>query len=55
MDTFNPFQANVPCLYTLKTSQNLWFSDVFRGYGNGALAWNGLSIAINIATGSIDQ
>ena len=28
---FNPFQANVPFLYPLKTSDNLWFSDVFRG------------------------
>ena len=30
---FNPFQANVPFLYPLKTSDNLWFSDVFRGGG----------------------
>ena len=28
----NPFQANTPFLYPLKTSENLWFSDVFRGY-----------------------
>ena len=26
-----PFQANVPFIYPLKTSENLWFSDVFRG------------------------
>ena len=34
----NPFQANVPFLYPLKTSENLWFSDVFRGYRKGTLA-----------------
>ena len=28
----NPFSANVPLLYPLKTSENLRFSDVFRGY-----------------------
>ena len=39
----NPFQANVPYLYPLKTSGNLWFSDVFRGYRKGTLAWNGLN------------
>ena len=33
----NPFYANVPFLYPLKTSENLWFSDVFRGYRNGTL------------------
>ena len=26
----------------LKTGENLWFSDVFRGYRNGILPWNGL-------------
>ena len=38
----NPFHANVPFLCPLKTSENLWFSDVFRGYRNGTLAWKGL-------------
>ena len=33
----NPFYANVPFLYSLKTSENQRFSDVFRGYGNGSL------------------
>ena len=28
---------NVPLLYPLKTSENLWFSDVFKGYGSGKL------------------
>ena len=38
----HPFQANVSFLYPLKTSENLWFSDVFRAYRKGALAQNGL-------------
>ena len=40
----NPFQANVPFLYHLKTSENQRFSDVFREYRKGTLAWNGLSL-----------
>ena len=31
----NPFHINVLFLYLLKTSENLWFSDVLRGYGEG--------------------
>ena len=31
----NPFHTNVPFLYPLKTSENLWFFDVFRGYRYG--------------------
>ena len=38
----NPFLANVPILYPLKTSETLWFSGVFRGYKMGTLAGNGL-------------
>ena len=34
----NPFQANVPFLYSLKTSENRRFSDVFKEYRQGALA-----------------
>ena len=33
----NLFQVNVVFLYPLKTSENLWFSDVFRGYRKGTL------------------
>ena len=33
----NPFQRNAPLLYSLKTSVNLWISDVLRGYRNGTL------------------
>ena len=35
---FNPF------LYPLKTSENLWFSDVFKGYRKRLVAWNGLRL-----------
>ena len=28
-------RATSPFLYPLKTSENLWFSDVFKGYKNG--------------------
>ena len=38
----NPFLANVPILYPLKTPKNLWFCGVFRGYKMGTLARNGL-------------
>ena len=38
----NPFQANAPFLYPLKTSENHRFSGVFRGYRNGELAGTGL-------------
>ena len=42
--SINPFQTNAPFLYPLKTSENLQFSDVFRGYRKGTLAWNWLII-----------
>ena len=29
---FNSFEANVPLLYLLKTSENERFSDIFMGY-----------------------
>ena len=38
----NPFLANIPILYPLKTPENLWFSGVFRRYEMGTLAKNGL-------------
>ena len=38
----NPFHATRLFRYALKTSENLKFSDVFRGYRNGPVAWNGL-------------
>ena len=41
---FNPFHANDLFWYSLKTSENLWFSDVFRGHQKRSVAWNGLNI-----------
>ena len=38
----NPFLANVPILYPLKTPENQKFSGVFRGYKMETLARNGL-------------
>ena len=38
----NPFHVNVLFLYLMKTSENLSFSDFFRGYRNRTLAWKGL-------------
>ena len=32
--------------YLLKTLENLWFSDVFRGYRKISVAWNGLIISL---------
>ena len=40
------FRVDVPFIYPLETSENFWFSDVFRGYRNGTLAWNGLRLGI---------
>ena len=38
----NPFSTNIPFLYPLKASENLWFSNIFRGYKSGTLVENGL-------------
>ena len=35
-------ESTVTILYTLKTSENLWFSGVFRGCKIGKLVRNGL-------------
>ena len=39
----NPFYTADLLWYPLKTSENLWFSDVFRGYQKRSVAWNGLT------------
>ena len=39
----NPFHVTGLFQYPLKTSENLWFSDVFRGDWKRPVAWNGLS------------
>ena len=43
-NAINPFLANVPISYPLKTPENLWFSGVFRGDEMGTLTRNGLRI-----------
>ena len=44
---FNTFHATDLFWYPLKTSQNLWFSDVFRRYQKKSVAWNGLKPTCN--------
>ena len=39
---FDPFHFTDLFWYPLKTSKNLGFSDVFRGYQKREVAWNGL-------------
>ena len=39
----NPFSSSAPLLYPLKTSENLWFSYVFRRYKSGNLVENALN------------
>ena len=41
-DSFNSFHATGLFSCLLKTSETLWFSDVFRGYQKSLVAWNGL-------------
>ena len=41
-DDVNPFHSASHFLYPLKTSENLWFSNVFRGYRKRPVAWFGL-------------
>ena len=40
MNILKPFHTNGLFLYPLKTSENPWFSVVFRGYRNKSLAGN---------------
>ena len=40
---FKRFSTNVPILDSLKTPENLRFSDVFKGYRSGTLVENGLA------------
>ena len=42
LNIVNPFLANDPILYPLKTPENQRFSSVFREYKIATLAWNGL-------------
>ena len=40
----NPFSTNAPLLHPLKTSENLRFSHLIKGYRSGTLVQNGLII-----------
>ena len=42
LELLNPFHVIAFFLYTLKTSENLWFSDVFREYRERPVSWNRL-------------
>ena len=41
--SINPFHVTGLFGYLLKTSENLWFRDVFRGYRKRPVTWNGLT------------
>ena len=40
----NPFHATGLFLNPMKTSENLWFSDAFRGYKKRPVPWIGLTV-----------
>ena len=42
----NQFHAAGLFLYPLKTPENLWFSDIFRGYKKRLVAWNGWRLVL---------
>ena len=46
--SINSFHATGLFRCPLKTSENLWFSDVFRGYRKRPVAWNGLRVGLNL-------
>ena len=41
--SLNPFQTSVACYTPWKHQKTFRFSDVFRGYRNATLGWNGLT------------
>ena len=47
LSNFDPFSTNVPLLYPLKTSENVQFFYVFRGYRAETMVETGLSITVN--------
>ena len=51
-DCINPFSTSVLLLYPLKTSENFWFSHVFRGYRSGTLVENRLKLTITSKSSS---
>ena len=47
MNSFiNPFVPNAPFLHLITASENLRFSDVFKGQKNDALGANGLRMSL---------
>ena len=48
ISSLNPFLANIPVLYYLKTTENLWLSGVFRRYKMRTLARNWLTYFVPI-------
>ena len=47
MQILDPFPVNNFFLYPLKSTENMWFSDPFRGYKRGAM-WHGMEICFNL-------
>ena len=43
--SFNPFHATALYPHPVKTSENLWFSDVFRGYRKRLVPRDGLILS----------
>ena len=39
----NRFSSSVSLIYLMNTSENFWFSDVFRGYRSETFVENGLT------------
>ena len=44
--SIHPFHATDLFCYPLKTSENLWFYNVFREYWKRSVAWNGLRTGV---------
>ena len=42
----NPFYVTNLFQHPLKTLENLWFSDVFRGYWKRSVVWDGLILVV---------
>ena len=51
----NPFHTTDLFWYPQKTSENLWFSNVFKGYQKRPVAWNGLITTIEKTINSINH
>ena len=51
----NPFHANDLFWCPLKTSENLWFSNVFRGYQKRSVTWNGLKFNLTNWSNTLKQ